>query len=161
MKQSPETILRQALVVARNELLRVDREGWVVTPDVFPQVNSALADVPAIPAIENASDDTERKIVGKLVSCLFGAGYSITVNDGEDDVLVGMLPGSEARIWEALASTDADILKVKRSTATHMHGAFIYLIWGNGPDVISDYSTSLEYVIKPANDLADELDGGS
>lgn len=155
--KSAETILREALVVARDELHRLNEYG-TVRPDPFGVVLNALQQVPAIPAIENAMDDIERKIVGKAVSCLFDAGYAITVNDGEDDVLVGMTPGKEDLIWQALASTGEDYLKVSKIGA-FKGSAFVYLIWGNGADVISDYSTSLHEVIKPALDLAHEMEG--
>jgi hypothetical protein len=154
--KSAETILREALVVARDELHRLNEYG-TVRPDPFGVVLNALQQVPAIPAIENAMDDIERKIAGKVVSCLFDAGYVITVNDGEDDVLVGMTPGKEDLIWQALASTGGDILRVSKVGATR-GASFVYLIWGNGVDIISDYGTSLEEVLKPAFDLAEALD---
>lgn len=161
--KSPETILREALVVARDELKRVNDHYSCVRPDPFGVVIQALAQVAAIPPIEHASE-IERRIVGKLVECLFSAGYVITVNDGEEDVLVGMTAGKEDLIWKALASTDADTLRVSNHYINDSAEAlkrpkhsFVLLVWGNDADVISDYGVSLEEVIAPANELAESL----
>jgi hypothetical protein len=155
-KKSPETILREALVVARDELLRVTHEGWVVRPDVFPQINSALVDVPAIPAIPHVSE-IEKRIAGKIVTDLLAAGYQITVNDGEEDTVVRSTDPD--RIFEAMGSTDADVLKVTGNPAPHRKRSFVAFVWGNGRDCIHDYGMNIADLIEPACEYADKLDG--
>lgn len=98
----------------------------------------------------------ERMIVAKLVRDLLAADYVVTVYDGEEDALVGST--DEAAIFKALASTDADTLRVSKRGAFR-GGSFVYLVWGNDCDVISDYGMSLEDVIRPALDLCNELEG--
>jgi hypothetical protein len=113
-----------------------------------------------LPPIPNHDtfDDTdmaELLIVGKLVKDVIAAGLFISVWDGEEMTVVETNDADE--VFKALASTDGDVLYVHKA-----HGddrpRFVSLIWGNGCDVISDYNTSLEDVLKGANDLAGELD---
>jgi len=156
--KSPETILREALEVARDELKRVNDHYSCVRPDPFGVVLSALQAVPPLPPIPHASE-IEKRIVYRVVTDLLAAGYVITVYDGQDEVLVGIT--DEKLIWPALSSTDADTLRVsKRGShpATPRGTSFVYLVWGNDCDVISDYGVSLEHVLLDANRLAEELD---
>lgn len=153
--KSPETILREALVVARDELKRVNDCYSCVRPDPFGVVLDALQKVPALPEISGASD-VEKRIVGKLVRDLIAASYVITVYDGQDDVVVGCV--DEERIYKALASTDSDVLRVSKRNSGR-GGSFVYLVWGNDRDIISDYGMSIEAVIRPALDLSSELEG--
>jgi hypothetical protein len=53
--KSPETILRDALVVARDELKRVNDHYSCVRPDPFGVVLDALNKVPALPPIPHAT----------------------------------------------------------------------------------------------------------
>lgn len=151
--KSAETILREALVVARDELKRVNDHYGCVRPDPFGAVIQALAAVPPIPPISNVSE-IEKRIVYRVVTDLLAAGYVITVNDGEEDVLVGQTKPD--LIWQALGSTDADTLKVSHPTATPKR-SFVYLVWGNDADVISDYGVSLEGPLTEAFKLAESL----
>jgi hypothetical protein len=154
-KKHPETILREALEVARDEMKRVNDHYSCVRPDPFGVVIQALHDVPALPPIPHASD-VEKRIVGKVVELLLEAGYSITVNDGEDDTVEKSR--DPVAIFPALCSTDADTLFVSLPGA-RTHFSFVLLVWGNDCDVISNYGMSLDAILKPANDLADELEG--
>lgn len=112
------------------------------------------------PEIDNASV-VERRIVGKVVRDLIAAGYVISVNDGgEEDVLVGVT--DETLIFKALASTDADTLRVSKKGShpgTPRGTSFVYLVWGNDCSVISDYGMSLEEIMRPALALSNELEG--
>ena len=149
--KSTETILREALVVARDELKRVNDHYSCVRPDPLGVVIQALATVPAIPPIPHA-DEIERRIVGRAVMDLLNAGYLISVYDGGETTVKNS--NDPNVIWPALASTDMDLLFVshprfKRST--------VQLVWGNGCDVISDYGVSLEGVLANANELAETL----
>lgn len=163
MTKSPkpaETVLREALVVARDELKRVNDYYSCVRPDPFGVVLDALQKIPPLAAIENASD-VECRIVGKLVRDLIAAGYVISLNDGgEEDVLVGVT--DETLIFKALASSGADTLRVSKKGSrpgTPRGTSFVYLVWGNDCSVISDYGMSLEEIMRPALALSNELEG--
>lgn len=153
-KKSPETILREAMVVARDEFKRITDcdTATSVKAEVFYKVVDALHVVPATPPIPHASE-LERKIVGKVVECLLDAGYLISVYDGEETTVRNATEG--AAIWHALASTDSDTLNVRHPDRSR---SFVFLVWGNGVDVISDHGISLKAVLKPAFDLAEALD---
>lgn len=112
----------------------------------------AAAYVP-LPAIPHASD-TEKKIVGKLVTELLEIpGLTLSVNDGEE--ITVKRSTDTAAIYAALSSTGEDYLIVHELGMTDR---WVRLIWGNDVDVISDYHTSLERYIAGANALARELD---
>jgi hypothetical protein len=151
-KPSPETILREALEVARDELKRINDHYSCVRPDPFGVVIQALAAVPPLPPIPHASE-IEKRIVYRLVTDLLAAGYQITVNDGEDDTVIKATDPDV--IWPALASTDMDTLKVTGHPVKRR--SFVELVWGNDCDVISDYGVSLEEVVSEANKLAESL----
>ncbi|WP_213287543.1 hypothetical protein [Bradyrhizobium sp. sGM-13] len=143
--------LREALQHSLDELNRINAAHNCVRPDVTCTLMKALALLPPIP---NASE-VERAIVGRLVTDLLAAGYRITVNDGEEDVV--KTSNDPNTIFKALASTDSDTLEVFNPAAEKRH-SFVVLVWGNETDVISDYGVSLEPVIAAANALANELE---
>ncbi len=105
----------------------------------------------AFPPIPHASV-IEKQIVGRLVADLLAAGYAISVNDGEEQVLNQSIRAEE--IWPVLSSTDTDTLNV---AAEGKKSSFVFLVWGNDCDVISDYGVSLENVLVDANKLAEAL----
>lgn len=91
----------------------------------------------------------ERDIARRVVNDALSAGHSITVNDGEEDVLIKSIDASA--ILKAMFSTDEDRLFFNKG--------WVYFIYGNdGYDVISDYTTNLEAVLKGANELAAKLE---
>ncbi len=150
--KSPETILREALVVARDELHRLNEYGNV-RPDPFGVVLDALAKVPAIPPIPHASD-IEKRIVGRLVTDLLAAGYALTIWNGGDEAELDRSTDAD-NIFAALSASDQDEITLYKGG----RGGWIRLVWGNDDAVISDYTTNLDSVIAGANALADELEG--
>lgn len=82
----------------------------------------------------------ERRIAKKLIDELLRRGYSISVFDSEEFTLKRST--SRADIINALATTDSDTLRVRDSDG-ELIGHFI-LIWGNGEDLISDFSAKSE-----------------
>lgn len=152
----PEQILREALVVARDELKRVNDHYSCVRPDPFGVVIQALADVPALAAIEHASD-VEKRIVSKLVRDLLAAGYCLTIWNGGDEAEIER-SADETAIFAALAASDQDEIEAYHPSSKHRAG-WVRLVWGNDTDVISDYTTNFEAVLAGANALADELEG--
>lgn len=144
-------LLRTTLQQTLDELDRINASHACVRPDVSYAARQALHET-FVPEIEHASD-TERRIVGKLVHDALMQGYPLSVWDGEEMCLVESIDPDE--VYKALASTDSDVIYV-HSRSTNPPG--VVLIWGNECDVISDYNTSLENLLKGANELAEKLD---
>lgn len=102
--------------------------------------------------------ELELRIALEVVRGALRAGYSVTVHDGED---IGQddtgKPVERSRdlvaIVQALFSTDEDRLLIDRPN--RRRASFVLLIWGNGADVVSDYSVNLEPIMIGANKLAD------
>lgn len=94
--------------------------------------------------------ELEKRICEKVVDCLLKAGFSVSVNDGENLVLGESIDKQE--IMRAVFSTDEDILIAHKEREADK---FIYFMWGSGESVIHDYSTILEPIIKEALDFAE------
>jgi hypothetical protein len=80
-------------------------------------------------------DKKERTITRRIVKAALAKGYTVSVYDGEEFAL--RRSSSERAIMKAIYSTDEDTLV--------MHGGErrigqIYLVWGNGEDVVTDYT---------------------
>lgn len=105
----------------------------------------------ALPPIPHGSTN-EKLIVGKLVEELLAAGFTLSVNDGEDVTLSHST--DTAAIYAALSSTDEDHLIVH---APKTHDRAVRLVWGNDVDVISDYHSSLEPYVVGATELSNKL----
>lgn len=155
-KKSPETVLREALVVARDELKRVNDHYSCVRPDPFGVVIQALADVPALAQIAQASE-IEKRIVGRLIHDMLEAGYCLTIWNGGDEAELERST-DEAKIFATLAASDQDEIEAFHPSSKHRAG-WVQLVWGNDASVISDYTTNFEAVLAGANALADELEG--
>lgn len=97
----------------------------------------------------------EQRIVRRTAKVLLAAGYVLQVNNGEDitpetptDSLTGILTG--------MMETDDEYLIV---TGKGYRG-WVRFVYGNdGWDVISDYTVSLEDVLKPVFEYADRMGG--
>ena len=97
--------------------------------------------------------EVERQIISLLVADCLAAGYAVGVNDGEDTTLRDSRDFPE--IWAALDTTDEDYLLLSKGEVK----GWIRLIYGNGGDVISDYTTNVdETVMKRASELAERFD---
>lgn len=100
----------------------------------------------------------ERTIITKIITDVLALGCSISVNDGEEWVL--KKSNSKKLILAALFSTDEDIMAIYDAEGVKL--GTIWLVYGNdGYDVISDYSVSLEDILKNATMLAESFDDGS
>ena len=99
----------------------------------------------------------EWQIIKRAVQDLLKAGYQVSVDDGGDSYENGRTePSTDVeKIMDALFSVDEEYLIV---THPHNKSSWIFLVHGNGIDVISDYGTSLDAVLKGALDLAERLD---
>lgn len=102
----------------------------------------------------------ERKVIKSVIQDLMAHHFLVTVNNGEEDVLV--LSNNAEDIFKYCRSTDQDRLIVRR---THDKCADfepcygrILLIYGNsGYDVINDYTTNLEVTLARTMALVDEM----
>lgn len=99
----------------------------------------------------------ERRIAERLVDDILKAGHTISVYDGEETTL--SKSSDRAAILGAMGTTCFDWLNV--FDGDRRVGG-IMLVWGNGADVISDYSwpsagdeTEIEALQKGASDLAE------
>lgn len=104
-------------------------------------------------------DPVERRIIEALVDSALSADCSISVNDGENFVL--SVSKDVKAILKCMGTTDSDILVLRR--AGKRIGS-VTLIYGNGCDVVSDYSypsgtayegSWLEAIIVSAERVAD------
>ena len=93
--------------------------------------------------------ELEKKIAAAVAEGLIGAGYLITVNDGEEDVLFDSK--DPAAIAAAMMSTDEDYFYVsKEPSAGKTWFGWVRFIYGNdGYDVVSDYTVNLENPVGP------------
>lgn len=102
---------------------------------------------------------TELKILRRTVDALLKAGYFVSVNDGEETTLIDCREPLE--IMNSAWTTDEDYLYVRKqgTGVDREYDAFVRFIYGNnGADVISDYSTSLESVLRPVLNYAEKLE---
>lgn len=125
-------------------------ECKVANPAYEYRVSNPIPELPNHD-LKDASDVAECMIVGRLVRDLLAAGYTLSVYDGEEETV--SFATTEQPIFDALSSTDQDILYANMGAKR----SFVSLVWGNGVDVISDYSMSLEAIIAPIYKLAEEL----
>lgn len=97
----------------------------------------------------------ERQIIDRLVHDAISGGYKLTVNDGEEATLIES--DNVPAIMKALFTTDEDYLIYFKDGKRI---GWVWLIHGNGVDVISDCSIGLEAtgILKDAEKLANELD---
>ena len=76
-----------------------------------------------------------------LISIILKQGYSVTVNDGEEDTLIGET--CRATIYDAMATTDWDYIAPVSEAGEEL--GYFWLIYGEDADpstIISDYSVN-------------------
>lgn len=78
----------------------------------------------------------EAEIATKLVEAILANGWTISVSDGE--AIVQKRSTDRAAILASLSSTDSDTLIVRYRTGLKVGN--ILLVWGNGEDLISDFT---------------------
>ena len=90
----------------------------------------------------------ERETAARLILAALAAGFTVSVCDGEAWPVKRSTDALE--IARGLASTEMDILKLRR--ADDSVAGMIWLIWGNGADLVSDYTDAdaIESVIRAA-----------
>ena len=86
----------------------------------------------------------EMGIALKVAKALLKAGYKLGVNDGEETTIKNS--DNLLKISKALFTTDQDHLLVYKSNEEI---GWVFLVWGNVEDVVSDYSINLDGIISP------------
>jgi len=79
---------------------------------------------------------TERQIARFVVLEAIEAGYTVSVNDGGEWVVKRST--DKVEIMSALYSTSDDMLRFRNAEGESV--GWVWLIWGNGEDLISDYA---------------------
>lgn len=87
----------------------------------------------------HAMPKAEQAIVRKVLKAVLAAGYSVRVHDGEELHPMTMV---ESEAWNALGNTDIDRLYIH---AGEPRVGSILFVWGNGEDIVSDYSWNEAY----------------
>jgi hypothetical protein len=121
----------------------------------------------------------ERVIMRRTVEALLAAGFYITVDnegmrgnsDDPDDYAIVSSRDLDKIMAEVQAVDDEYLLvsrnpdlfdPAKRADAEFAFDSYVYFVYGNdGWDVINDYQTDLEDVLKPINDFSDTLEDGA
>lgn len=107
----------------------------------------------------------ELAIATRIIDDALAEGWSVTVNDGEEDVVSATRSRDRACILDALCSTDEDRVYFHKDGEQEPFG-WVWLVWGNGTDLLSDYTTNLSPddgdtgVLKAALKLSDDLAEG-
>jgi hypothetical protein len=111
------------------------------------------------PSVTNGERDLERRIVESAVRSLLAAGYKVAVFDGEQFALRPTT--DETAVMGALFGADEEYLMLTtvrpEADGRAMPAGWVRLVYGNGADVICDYTTNLEAVLTGTNRLAEEL----
>ena len=97
-------------------------------------------------------------IARRVVTALLEAGYLLSVWNGEETTVKH--GNDRAVLISALMTTDEDRILVYHTDCMEYGSiGWVYLVYGNdGWDVVSDYTTNLEDVLKPVFDLIDQIE---
>lgn len=93
----------------------------------------------------------ELMIVKKTAEALINKGYSVSVNDGEETVLKKST--DVEAIMRHVDSTEEDYFRAFDFEGKRI--GTVWFIYGNGPDVITDYTTTLDDAMQPVLDYAE------
>jgi hypothetical protein len=108
---------------------------------------------------DNHRNEIERQIIVLLVEDLLSAGFAISVNNGEENVLNRSTKMD--KIFSAMSTTDEEYLMLhspRNGAGNRSEAGWVRLVYGNDGDVISDYTTNIpESVFERANALSDRF----
>ena len=97
----------------------------------------------------------EKRLARRAAACLIRAGFTVEVYDGEETALAR---STDLRaISGALMSTDEDYL-IAWDASTGKRRGWVWLIYGNGIDLISDLTVNLEESLRAADELVERLE---
>ncbi len=95
--------------------------------------------------------EVERKIVSAVIKSALLAGYEIGIDNGGDEYECKST--DYGTLMKAIMATDDEHLYFH--AGPNIVG-WVYFVYGNdGWDVLSDYTTNLEEMLKPAHAIAD------
>lgn len=98
-----------------------------------------------------ARQDLERQVAVALISAGLAAGYTIAVDDGEEEF--PQMTDQDA-ILEKMFSVDEERLQFYKDG--EWYGS-VFLVYGNdGWDAVCDYSTKLEHIMGGVNELVEK-----
>ncbi len=98
--------------------------------------------------------EIENRIAYLLVNQVLNNCCTVSVNDGEEVTL--RKSANVQKILDALGTTDSDFLIINGEDGERV--GYFWLIWGNGQDLISDYSASNESDFQYMADVIDIVD---
>lgn len=82
-----------------------------------------------------ATQNIETQIAHRIISKALKAGYTVSVNDGEEWAL--KRSSDRSAICAAIQSTDHDYLRFRNAAGENL--GWVMLVWGNGDCVVSDH----------------------
>lgn len=145
----------------RAELPVTEYDAWKIERNATPPAELAAEAARKVAAQKAAAKRIacERKVVRFAVRQLLAAGYSITVNNGEECPV--RKSTREHSIMGAIQQCDEEWLNIwlTGDEGKDVRIGTIALVYGNsGPEVIADYSTSLETVLEPVMQYCEKLE---
>jgi hypothetical protein len=96
----------------------------------------------------------EYLVIRSAIDELIDNGYSIDVDDGDDEPVIENSVNPDEIIRSIFAVDEAYIVTIKNTVRV---GGVRLILGNSGWDVISDYTTNLEKSLKKTNALADQL----
>lgn len=107
-------------------------------------------------SIEKYATQTERRIAEATVDAMLAAGWSLSVFDGEEYTV--RHSRDRAQVLGALATTSDDRLFASQPDGARV--GFVWLVWGNGCDLLSDWSDvqPIAAMLEPVLALCEQLD---
>lgn len=98
----------------------------------------------------------EKRIARTIVEDALAAGFSLNVHNGGDVHELKAPTTDKKTILNIMFKTDEEHLLVYNSSNGQRIG-WVYFVYGNdGWDVVSDYTTNLEPIMKRADKIADQ-----
>lgn len=98
--------------------------------------------------------ELERRIATQVVKDALAAGYVLVVDNGGDEP--DYKGTDETACLSAMFATDDERLYLFKPGGKWADG-WVYFVYGNdGWDVINDYTTNLESLLKSAHEIADK-----
>lgn len=102
----------------------------------------------SLPASVKIRARVEAQIARRVAEAFISRGFTVSVNDGEETTVKNSTDINV--ILDAMWTTDEDYLYINRDNGKRL--GMVYFVYGNeGPDVIADYSMSLEFVMEEIN----------
>jgi hypothetical protein len=109
--------------------------------------------------LDRRRSEIERLIATKTIRALLAEGWVVSVFDGEETTV--RHSSNDTEILDALGTTGEDMLIAHGGTfdgtvfTRKSYRGWIHLVWGNGQDVVTDYTETLEPVMAPVLAYAD------